>query len=350
MKDILIKSKFKNYKVKFTDVNNKLMQSIVSSNDFLLVDRNVKKKFSNKINFINFNCIFITATEKTKDYEYLSNIIKKLIKLGIKRNDSIISIGGGITQDISSFIASIMFRGISWRFIPTTLLAQGDSCIGGKTSINFKGLKNQVGNFYPPDSIYIDSNFIKGLKKNDIISGIGEMTHYFYVDSEKKFNFLNSRIDKVLRFDSKSINEIIYESLKIKKRFIEADEFDNSKRLLLNYGHTFGHAIESSCNYSIPHGIAVSYGMDMANFLSMNLGFISIEKYFEMKKVLIKIYKKDIIKAITVKKLINALKKDKKNIDSDLRFIATKGYGKMFIHKIEMNKYFYGVLNKYLAN
>ena len=166
-----------------------------------------------------------------------------------------------------------MYRGVDWIFFPTTLLAQGDSCIGSKTSINFGKFKNQVGGFYPPVNIYIDLAFLATLKDIDIKSGLGEMCHYYIVAGEEDFMRYKREYDFALS-DKNVLAGIIARSLEIKKGYIEIDEFDQKERQVFNYGHSFGHAIESLTDYRIPHGIAVSYGMDMANFISVKLDYI----------------------------------------------------------------------------
>lgn len=345
---IIISSSLKKYKVNFTKINSESLSKICKSNDIVIIDKYVKEIFFEEVNMKNIKFIPINANERAKDYSEISKVIKKILKIGIKKNNNLIAIGGGITQDISSFIASILFRGIKWKFIPTTLLAQGDSCIGGKTSINFQGYKNQLGNFYPPDQIYIDTKFILGLKNSDLYSGVGEMAHYFFVDSKKMYNFFQDKYEKALIRDTNAINVLVYNALQIKKKFIEKDEFDQKERLILNYGHTYGHAIETSSNYKLPHGISVSYGMDISNFVSYRLGFIDKNLFYQMRNCLKKIYKRKLPKNINTKSLVDALRKDKKNIDSNLRFIATKGLGKMFIHKIPFNKKFFQIIDDYL--
>ncbi len=348
MKPITITSSLKKYKVNFIKINSESLRNICETNDIILIDKYVKKNFFENVNYKNIKFISINANEREKEYSEISRVVKKILKIGIKKNNNLIAIGGGITQDISSFVASILFRGIKWKFIPTTLLAQGDSCIGGKTSINFLGYKNQLGNFYPPDQIYIDTKFILGLKDSDLYSGVGEMAHYFFVDSKKMYNFFLNKYEKALKRDTDAINVLVYNALQIKKKFIEKDEFDQNERLILNYGHTYGHAIETSSNYKIPHGISVSYGMDISNFVSYRLGFIDKTLFYQMRNCLKKIYKRKLPKKIKTESLVDALRKDKKNIDSNLRFIATKGLGKMFIHKIPFNKKFIQIIDDYL--
>jgi len=334
-----IKSNIHNYYVEFGSIKDLKL----NNGDFIIIDSFVdgilENLFNSKEN--KFSKYVINSTENDKEYSEISIVIDNIIKSGFKKNNKIIAIGGGVVQDIAGFISSIIFRGVKWVFYPTTLLSQGDSCIGGKTSINFKDLKNQLGNFYPPNEIVIDTNFIKTLPKIQIDSGIGEMSHYFFIDGMESFNFYkNYNLNFGLR-------DLIEKYLKIKKNMVELDEFDEGPRKVFNYGHTFGHSIESVTNYNVPHGIAVSYGMDIANYFSLKKGYISLKEYDEMKNVLNKIILKNKIPNIDIDKMIKSLSKDKKNIGENIGLILTKGIGKMFLEQTPKDKTLYNILKKY---
>ena len=346
-KKIKIKSKNSDYSVNFISISRKHFNNTLQPNDIVLVDQKVAKVHALDKLINSEKIIKIVASEKNKDFIELSKIIKKIIAINAKKNSRLIVIGGGITQDIGGFISSILFRGIKWIYYPTSFLGQCDSCIGGKTSINFMNRKNQLGNFNPPETVYIDSKFLTTLSKKDIYSGVGEMSHYFYVKGGNKFNLFLDKYKKCLKLDLNSCSKLAYNSLLIKKRFIERDEFDNNYRLILNYGHTFGHAIEAITNYKIPHGIAVAHGMNIANYLSYKKNYIDKEIFFEMKTALKYIYKDYALSKINVIKYINILKKDKKNINENIRCILTKGLGKAFIDEIVIDKEFRNNLNYY---
>ena len=323
-----IKSSLRNYKVNFIENLYDSIVSIYNPNDVIFVDENVTLPILPK----EFKVIKLTVSEFTKSLENIPNIIDNLPK-GFNKTNKLIAIGGGITQDVISFVSSILFRGIDWVFYPTTLLSQGDSCIGGKTSINYKNSKNQLGGFYPPQQIFIDPDFIKTLPSNDITSGLGEMLHFYLTSSRKDYKYF---------LDNKSKLKLLTKRcLKIKKHFIEIDEFDKGERLLLNYGHTFGHAIEGVTRYNIPHGIAVSLGMDIANFISWKLGYLSGKDYLDIKKTLKEIYGSN--KVPSPIKMIPFLKKDKKNTTDQLTCVLTQGPGKMFLHQLD-----YDVVLKYI--
>lgn len=346
-----VKSIIHDYDVSFIDDFSQSLKEILKEGDILIIDKKVRSLYSKKLDSIlrNTTHILIDANETQKSYQALIPFIEKLIEGGFRKNHRLIAIGGGITQDITAFTSSILYRGVDWIFFPTTLLAQGDSCIGSKTSINFGKFKNQVGGFYPPVNIYIDLDFLGTLDDRDIKSGLGEMCHYYIVAS--KDDFFRYKKDCPKAIDNKDVMAgLISRSLEIKKSYIEIDEFDQNERQVFNYGHSFGHAIESITNYRVPHGIAVSYGMDMANFVSVKLGYISKQTRLEIRELLQEIWKGFPIKDIELETFKSALSKDKKNVGKELRLILNKGYGKIFKDAMEMNEQFTQWLDEYFKN
>ncbi len=328
--DFEVKSIIHNYKVHFVDDSVKTLKNQIDEGDIVIIDEKINRLYPTLTKVIdNDSIITIKAEEKNKSYKGLIPLIKKLVEKGFRKNNKLIGIGGGITQDITAFISSIMFRGVNWIFFPTTLLAQGDSCIGSKTSINFDNYKNQIGGFYPPNKIFLDLNFLNTLSYADQQSGLGEMSHYFVIAGKKDFLEYKMKYKDALK--SKEImTELLLKSLMIKKKFIEIDEFDQHKRQIFNYGHSFGHAIESLTNYKIPHGIAVSFGMDIANYISVKKDFLKPEIRLEIRELLKEIWAGFNIEKIDINKFCNALAKDKKNVGSELRLILCKGFGKVF--------------------
>jgi len=349
--DFKIKSIINNYSVEFIEDFVTVLKKEVKSGDVFIIDNKIKELYPKVIDSVqNDNLLIeIEATESRKSYEGLIPIINKLISKGFRKNHRLIGIGGGITQDITAFTASIMYRGVEWLFFPTTLLAQGDSCIGSKTSINFGEYKNQVGGFYPPKKIFIDLKFLDSLSIEDLKSGFGEMCHYFIVAGPKDFKQYVHDYENAYK-DSRVLARMISKSLKIKKSYIEIDEFDRGKRQVFNYGHSFGHAIETLTNYEVPHGIAVSYGMDMANYVSVHYNFLSPKIRRDIRKFLSKIWKGFSIKNLDVDKFCNALAKDKKNIGSELRLILCKGYGEVFKAPVKNDEKFKSIILRYFKD
>lgn len=344
-----IKSSIRDYEVHFIESFGSEIKSIVKSGDYIIID-NIVSKLNGIREYIEDyeNVIIINASEKTKSYEEIIPFLEQLISNGVKRNNRLIAIGGGVIQDVTAFIASILYRGVDWIFFPTTLLSQADSCIGSKTSINFGKYKNQLGNFYPPLSIHIDTKILSFLKDRDIRSGVGEMAHYFFVSGPGDVDFFERQYLITLH-DQSNMQTVIGSSLAIKKRYIEIDEFDRKERIVFNYGHTFGHAIESITNYNIPHGVSVCFGMDMANFVSMKKGYIDILEFTRAHQVFKNIWHGYSIKDIKVQELIKAMEKDKKNENGQLGLILTKGWGKMFKDLTSVNDEFVQWINAYIT-
>ena len=331
MLDFNIKSFVHDYEVKFVSNVSNVLKNEIGENDVIIIDNKVKDLYPYLLKELNkdINIIGLDAYEGQKSYEGLIPIIQELINNGFRKNHKLIGIGGGIIQDITAFTASIMFRGVKWIFFPTTLLAQGDSCIGSKTSINFGEYKNQVGGFYPPEKIFINLDFLNTLSEADMQSGLGEMSHYFVVSGKKDFKDYKRDYQNAIT-DKNILSKMISKSLKIKKSYIEIDEFDQKERQVFNYGHSFGHAIESLTNYSVPHGIAVSFGMDMANFISVKKNYLSMKIRLEIRELLEKIWSGFNINHLDIEHFAIALSKDKKNVGNELRLILCKGYGKVF--------------------
>ena len=330
-----IKSSIRTYEVSFIEYE-KFINEHYSDGDIIIIDERFNLDIlENKIS------IRIKSSEEHKEYNYVSKIISEIISNGFKKNNKLFAIGGGVIQDITGFISSILYRGVEWYFIPTTLLSQGDSCIGGKTSINFGSYKNQIGNFYPPTKIGIDTIFLDTLPKKEIYSGLGEMLHYFIFSSEEDLMIY----DKLL--EDHNYYKLIKSSLEIKKSVIEIDELENGVRKLFNYGHTFGHAIESITDYNIPHGIAVAHGMKISNFISMSKGFLDYENYIKINSVINKITKNYELPNFDINHYFELLKKDKKNSIGIIKPILIQECGELFQHEFTYDSDLLPLLIKY---
>jgi 3-dehydroquinate synthase len=248
----------------------------------------------------------------------------------IRRDWTLVVIGGGVLQDIGCFIASVLFRGLRWEFIPTTLLAQADSCIGGKSSINIGPYKNQIGTFYPPHRVLLTTEPLGTLPWDEIRSGLGEIIKLQLLAGEGDFEELQHDLSG-FSGELKVLAKWVHRSLLVKKSFIESDEFDRGIRNLLNYGHTFGHAYESATEYKIPHGIAVTLGILTATFLSAQLEMISLGRYQELKERLARWHQPfgEILRTCPREQIFGAIQRDKKNTGGLVRCILTRGPGAM---------------------
>lgn len=319
------------YDVHFIDDLPKSLGHLTERKNLVfIIDEKVSKLFKDDLSEVLSGCryLLIKCSEENKTIDFAQELIRELIKVNIRKDDSLIAIGGGITQDIVTFIASILFRGLDWKFYPTTLLAQCDSCIGSKSSINFDQYKNLVGTFNPPSEIFIYTRFLNTLTESEIKSGIGEMLHYYFTEGISLAQEVSDRYDSLIT-DRSILPYFISNSLRIKKQVIEIDEFDTAIRHIFNYGHTFGHAIEAITDYSIPHGQAISLGMDLANFVSLRRSMITKDQFELMHTILQKNIPVFQFSKENIEPYFNALAKDKKNIGSQLGCILTYGPGKV---------------------
>lgn len=262
-----IKSLTGTYSVDFCENISTTIQNITHCN-IVVVDSKVYNLYKNHFENIK-EIVLFECNESNKTLEGASFIIRAFIEKKLKSNAHVAIIGGGILQDAAGFACSVYCRGIKYTLIPTTLLSQCDSCVGGKTSINFESVKNILGTFYPPKNIYICPKFTETLNESDYLSGFGEIL---------KFNLLKNN----LQDKDNSLDKLIYDSIKYKIDIIELDEFDKKERKFLNFGHTFGHALEITSDYKIPHGTAVLFGILIANKVSIELGYLSKQKELDI--------------------------------------------------------------------
>lgn len=319
---------------------------------FWLVDSRLRNAHSTHFpkNMEAGRMIVLEASEDLKSYSALEPVICQLIKMGIKRNSHLVVIGGGVLQDAGCFIASILFRGIQWSFIPTTLLAQCDSCVGSKSSVNVGSYKNQIGTFHAPHHVYLAFDVLESLPKDAIRSGIGEIVKLHLIAGEAEFERLRSLLDRYL-VAGDGLDSMVWESLKIKKTYIEEDEFDGGRRNLLNYGHTFAHAYESATKYMIPHGIAVSLGVSAATYFAEKLGMIESGYYHRLDCFLKPWYEpfEQQLLRIPSRAIVEAMKQDKKNTGSSVTFVLTRGPGRMERVSLDIESTVNPFLSTYLA-
>lgn len=291
--------------------------------------------------------LLIQATEANKALDKFEGYIEHLVARSIRRGHSLVAIGGGIIQDIACFLGATLFRGLEWSFYPTTLLAQADSCIGSKSSINVGRLKNLVGTFTPPSRVMLDTTVLQTLDATDIQSGIGEMLKVHAIEGPAAFAQLADDYPRLLT-DRSVMRDYIRRSLAIKQRLIEEDEFDRGVRRILNYGHSFGHAIESATNFAVPHGIAVTMGMDFANFVSAALGRTPMETFSRMHPVLAANSGRFARIAIPLDAFLSALAKDKKNSGDELTLVLPDADARISLARCRNDARLRGICAQYL--
>ena len=272
------------------------------------------KKENFKVKILSFQNGEENKTRKTKE-----DLEDKMLRDNFTKDTLIISIGGGIVSDLSGFLASTYMRGIPYIVIPTTLLAMVDASIGGKTSVNTFLGKNLIGAIYQPKAVFIDFEVLKTLNEKEMKNGLIEMLkHALILKKQAFYDLLNTK---------KITSQLIIESIKIKKRIVEIDEKEKSLRKILNFGHTISHAVEASLNYKITHGEALVYGIYVESHLSYVMNFLSKKEFEEIIEFL---KTKNFLQynyMFSIEKIMDHLKRDKKNILGKNQFILLKNIG-----------------------
>ncbi len=320
-----IHSSIHDYEIFFENNLDFLSHLLTISEAVFIIDKNVFELYYNFFKQLDGQdkLIVLDAIEENKTLAVSEKVFDKVIALKPTKKTKIISIGGGITQDVSGFVASTFYRGLNWIYVPTTLLAQADSCMGSKTSLNFKSYKNILGTFYPPHEIYICPTFTNTLSEEDFYSGMGEVVKLHTMGGSQKLEKLHSSLINIHQQDIETILEAIQSSLDIKWTYMDGDEFDQGKRNLLNYGHEFGHAIETATNYKIPHGQAIIIGMIMANFVAYKRSILEENLMKSIEVTFVELLKSNfhLLTSIPNEDIISSMKQDKKRVGNKLPLI-----------------------------
>jgi 3-dehydroquinate synthase len=324
MNTLKLKSNIRDYEVEFCETFDFIDDLKHLEKKVFVIDKNIYNLYQRYFNNIAENELFLfDAIEEKKTLDSVEELYRFLAQKDAKRNITLISFGGGITQDVTGFVASTLYRGIKWIFVPTTFLAQADSCIGSKTSLNFEKYKNILGGFYPPNKIYIQPKFLDTLTTKDYYSGIGEVIKFALLKEAypKDFQSIIEMIDRLKNKQDRLLT--IKKTMEVKKAYIDEDEFDTGKRNLFNYGHCFGHALENASHYEIPHGIAVTIGMVYANIVSLGRRLLSEEKYEFLNEKLLLPNIPIALEAGQFDKtvLLESMKNDKKRVGKDLTIV-----------------------------
>lgn len=325
---LVIKSHRGPYSVHF--IKGALQQLVSESPEqrHFIVDANVAALYRDSLTPIltSSTTLVIEATEAAKTLDCFTRYVEALVKQSVRRDHQIVAIGGGVIQDITAFLATTLLRGLRWEFYPTTLLAQADSCIGSKSSINVGTAKNILGTYCPPMRITIDPSLLQTLEEVDVRSGIGEMLKVHAVDGPSCYDEIAAAYER-LQCDRELLLHFIRRSLEIKRSIIQVDEFDTGPRNVMNYGHSFGHAVEAATEFSVPHGIAVTIGMDLANHVAVCMGRVAVCHFDRMHPVLMSNSRGFHLVEVPHEGFMSALCKDKKNVDSRLSLILLDASG-----------------------
>ena len=347
---INISSSPRDYKVTFTDnVASKIDLDNGKYSDYIFIaDKNIMKIYPNLLdNFNNYPTYIVEAIEDNKNIHEALRICDFLLENNANRGTCIYALGGGIIQDLVAYAAATYKRGIPWIYIPTTLLGQSDSCVGGKTGLNYNGTKNLIALFSAPREIIIDINFNYTLNGDDIFSGYGEILRLAITGGEQVFLQYKKLIhhlisnDSLLKPDKEILNQLIKLSLSVKKSVVEYDEFELNHRKSMNYGHSIGHAIEAMVDFKIPHGQAVALGIMVENELAKSILDLSSDIISDVKDIVMKIVPKeslDYFFSLKNSSFIKFLKRDKKVIGSNLKLAIISRIGDMRFIDFSLDK------------
>ena len=365
-KNLQIKTNHRKYNIVIgSDLVSKVLKiakknSINFKKCLLVIDKNISKnivlKLRKSLKRKKIYTHLFEANEKNKNQKNVNRILDVMLHNNFSREDCLISIGGGITGDVSGFAASLLKRGLKFINIPTTLLSQVDSSIGGKTGVNTKYGKNLIGSFYQPNLVISDIKFLKTLPKREIICGYGEILKHSIIGNRGFYNFLNKNNKRIINLDSPFIEKSIYESCKIKKYVVEKDENEKDLRKILNFGHTFAHAFEASLGYSkkLNHGEAVILGIKTALNFSLKKNIIKVDDYNSLINHILNCNLpsniNDFFKIKDLNKIISFMLKDKKNNSNKISLVLLKKIASPLINKQFSKKSLHLFLKKELIN
>lgn len=337
--EMYIKSQDKSYPIfidndDISDLKRKISDACCNKNYIVVFSQKVYKLYSKVLDFPKDKIFILKDGEQQKNYKNYIKILNFALSKKLKREDYIIAIGGGVIGDIAGFAASTYMRGINFIQVPTTLLAMTDSSVGGKVAINTSYGKNLIGAFFQPKIVFINTNFLSTLDENQYKSGLGEVLKYGFIekscnpDSEiNLLNFLRENYEKIQKKDSVVMQKLIYDCVSLKIIVVQKDEKESGLRKILNYGHTYAHAVEKLTNYrKYTHGECVIEGIYFALNLASNLNLIDRDYQFIIKDILEKFgYKK--MKSYSPKKYIPIMTTDKKATNDYIKFILPTKYG-----------------------
>lgn len=319
-----------------SEIKEKINNYTSGKKILVVISQKVDKLYGKELGFENCEKFVLKDGEKEKNIKNYQKILEKAFKLQLTRKDTIVAIGGGVAGDIAGFAASTYMRGIDYIQVPTTLLACVDSSVGGKTGIDTKFGKNLIGSFYQPKAVIINTNFLKTLDERQYKTGLGEVVKYTFIEKSCKCeeelnltNYLTENVEKILGKDSESLEKLIEICIKLKVAVVQQDEKEGGLRKILNFGHTYGHAVEKITGYKkFTHGEAIVKGMEFAFNLAVKRNLIDINyKYFADDVIKKFNFKK--IPDYPIEQMINIMKLDKKAEFEKITFILPVNYSEV---------------------
>ncbi len=342
MKSVTVKTEFKEYDIDlrkgFSNLSDTIKKSGVKGKKICVItDSNIEKIYGEmiKIAFSDyFDEVYIksfTAGEKSKNLETVSDMYKFLLDNHFDRKSVIAGFGGGVAGDMAGFVASTYMRGIDFVQIPTSLLAQVDSSVGGKVGVDFCGTKNIVGAFYQPSFVYINTETLDTLPEREFSAGMAEVIKYGIILSDDFYNFIWNNKEKIKERDKDIMSEIIAKCCEYKAYVVSNDEKEQGMRAILNYGHTIGHAIETLKEFQLIHGECVGIGMVSAMKIGVDRGEVSQKDLDKLKELLSYFDIPVSTDGLNIDDVYNQMFLDKKVSDSKINFVLTKGIGKAYV-------------------
>lgn len=348
--DVKINQQEKYYPIYILNDNLENMQSVImeqlgNANYIVVISKKVYQLYSSVLNFPKEKIFIVKDGEQEKNIKTYEKILDFALKSKLTRKDGIIAIGGGVVGDLAGFAASVYMRGINYIQVPTTLLACTDSSVGGKTAINTKYGKNMLGTFYQPKAVFINVNFLKTLDERQYKSGLGEVVKYGLIEKScgccedlNLINYLSVNYNKILERDILTLMELVNICIKLKVSVVEKDEKENGLRMILNFGHTYAHAIEKLTNYKkYTHGECVAAGVAKAIDIAFRLGKIDKEYKFLAEDVISKFNFKE-ISQYDKHKILELMSADKKAQRDCIKYVLPVNYGEVEVFKYTLEE------------
>ena len=310
------------------------------SNVVIITDTNIEKLYGeklltdlkNNLKSLVINLISFPAGEHHKTQVIVTQLQNKMFEFGCGRNTLVVAFGGGVVGDIAGFVASTFKRGVSFVQIPTTLLAMCDSSVGGKTGFDTVYGKNTIGTFWQPKLVLVDTELLKTLPRQHMVNGLVEAMKVFSTSDKKLFEWLENNLDKILKYDLETLQELIVSALKIKSSIVERDEKEGGERMILNFGHSVGHALETLSDYRLLHGEAVALGMIVEANIASHLGILKVGVAEQIEHIINKLdLSVEMLKEFKVSEIIDLMRGDKKNDIKQIRLVVLEDVGKVYV-------------------
>lgn len=344
------------YSVHFVSLLSRVVEQMrgAVAHQVLVIDQQVEALYQRPLADLlkSLPVLRLPATEEEKTLAGMEKVLTFLQEQNSTKKTHLVCVGGGIIQDICTLASHLYYRGISWTFIPTTLLAMGDSCIGAKASINLGSYKNQIGAFHAPEKVLICPEFLNTLSAEELRSGYGEILKLYLIGQSPLGNDRENFLQLLEQIEEKGFLsdrtlEHLYHGLQIKKGFIETDEFDRGIRNVLNYGHTFGHALESLTHFEVQHGTAIGIGMDIENWIAYRMGICDRKDYELMHEGLKAYFSVPIQTPLRPEQFFDKIKRDKKVVDGSIRMALAKKVGQVDIASVAIDHSLLQILEEY---